>query len=489
MIALVNPHATNWRCRIPLSLLSIGASLEGRYSYHILDGNIDRDIATTLTKLIVERSIRYVGLTVMPGPQLHQSILLSRMIRERFPSVKIVWGGYFPTLHTNVVLRAPYVDFVIRDQGDLSFRRLIDSLEIGGDLSLIQGLSYKTGSIQHNQKQELIDPNDLPPLPYSKLNITPYIGKTYLGTRTINYHSSVGCPFLCGFCAVAAVYKARWIGLAPERIANDLAWFKKSFNANAVEFHDNNFFTSERRTFEFAERIVGQDFGWWGEARPDTMLQYEDATWKMLQRSGCKMIFFGAESSSQRVLNLMNKGGMQTPDTVLALVEKMKSSEIVPELSFVLGNPTDSVHEDLEQDIRYIRKIKEINPESEIVIYTYSPVHFQESDLFHASKSHGFQFPEQLDDWLLPQWQLHDLRKNPVTPWLKRKDVALIKNFERVLNAYSPTNSDLKLTRFRRQLLHLLGSWRYTMKIYTAPYELAVMQRLFRYRQPEIEGF
>jgi hypothetical protein len=167
----------------------------------------------------------------------------------------------------------------------------------------------------------------------------------------------------------------------------------------------------------------------------------------------------------------------------------MKSYKIVPELSFVLGNPTNSVHEDLEQDIRYIRKIKEINPESEIVIYTYSPVHFQESDLFHASKSHGFRFPEQLDDWLLPQWQLHDLRKNPVTPWLKRNDVALIKNFERVLNAFSPTNSDLKLTRFRRLLLHLLGFWRYRLKIYAAPYELAVMQRLFRYRQPEIEGF
>jgi hypothetical protein len=279
------------------------------------------------------------------------------------------------------------------------------------------------------------------------------------------------------------------MGLTADRIATDLLWFKKNFNVNAVEFHDNNFFTSERRTFEFAERMVGKEFGWWGEARPDTVMQYDDATWKMMKQSGCKMIFFGAESSSQQVLELMNKGGTQTPDTVLALAERMKAYDIVPEFSFVLGSPTSTINEDLERDFRYIRRIKEINKHSEIVLYTYSPVHFKEAELFDASKNLGFQFPQNLDDWLLPQWQLHDLRKNPATPWLTPANLRRIKNFERVLNAYSPTNSDLKLTRFRRRLLQLLGSWRYNLKIYFAPYELAFVQRLFRYRQPEIEGF
>ena len=141
----------------------------------------------------------------------------------------------------------------------------------------------------------MIDPNELLPRPYDKIDLLPYIGKTYVGSRTINYHSSVGCPFLCGFCAVAAVYKARWIGLSADRIAGDLLWFKKQYEVNAVEFHDNNFFTSERRTAEFAERIQGHGFGWWGEARPDTLMQYDESTWKLMKRSGCKMIFFGAE--------------------------------------------------------------------------------------------------------------------------------------------------------------------------------------------------
>ncbi len=489
MIALVNPKSTRWRYRIPLSVLAIGASLEGEYDYTVLDGNLDPAIFTTLPRLIRERGIRYAGFTVMPGPQLEQAILLSKAIREQDPSVVIIWGGYFPTLHTQVVLGAPYVDFVIRDQGDYAFKRLIDTLERGGDLGAIPGLSYKNGGIHNNEKQKLIDPNGLPPLPYHKVDVGRYIGRTYVGTRTVNYHSSVGCPFLCGFCAVAASYKARWIGLEPERIARDLRWFKKEHGVNAVEFHDNNFFTSERRTAEFAGRIKGEGITWWGEARPDTLLHYDDATWRLMREAGCTMIFMGAESSSQQVLTLMDKGGTQTPDTVLELAGRMKGYGIVPEFSFVLGSPTPTVEEDIAADIRFIKKVKTINPASEIVMYVYSPVHFEDAELYSAARTHQFHYPETLDAWLRPEWKMHDLRKNPVTPWLRKKDLDRIRDFERVLNAVYPTVSDLKLKGFDRLVLRLLGAWRYRLSMYAMPYEVAAAQRMFRYRQPEIEGF
>jgi anaerobic magnesium-protoporphyrin IX monomethyl ester cyclase len=489
LVCLVNPQATDWKCRIPLSVLSIGASLEGQYTYEILDGNIDRTLHVTLLSRIRERGVKYVGFTVMPGPQLTQAIQLSRLIRDKSPGVTIIWGGYFPSLHAAVVLGAPYVDFVIRDQGDFSFRMLIDCLEKGGSLSSIPGLSYKDGCLRHNEKQPMIDPCVLPPLPYHRVDIGRYVGQTYIGTRTVNYHSSVGCPFLCGFCAVASSYRARWAGLSAERIADDLEWFNREFGVNAVEFHDNNFFTSEKRTLEFAQRMRGKGFTWWGEARPDTLLAYDDLTWRAMRESGCKMIFMGAESSSQQVLALMAKGGTQTPETILRLAERMRKFRVVPEFSFVLGSPTPTVEQDIENDIRFIRKIKKINPETEIIIYIYSPVQFEDADLFTAARAHKFSYPEKLDDWLLPEWQAHDLKKNPVTPWLNAGNIRRIRDFERVLNARFPTFSDLKLTSAHRFVLRLAGSWRYAFSLYQFPYELAILQRLFRYRQPEKEGF
>lgn len=489
MILLINPRATSWKPRIPLSVLSIGASLEGMYPYHILDGNLDPHLIDSVLGALRQQSIKYVGITVMPGPQLVQAIHLSKAIKRASPRTVVIWGGYFATLHPEVVITSNYVDYVIRDQGDYAFRALIEALETNSSLDNIKGLSYNDGGPKHNEAQGIIDPNTLPLLPYHQVDVRRYIGRTYLGTRTVNYHSSVGCPFLCGFCAVAASYKARWLGLDACRIANDLLWFKRQFGVNAVEFHDNNFFTSEKRTYEFADRIRGLHLAWWGEARPDTMLQYDDATWRLMQQAGCKMIFFGAESSSQLVLDLMRKGGTQTPDTTLQLVTKMRQFGIIPELSFVLGNPSDNPEKDIENDIAYILKIKELNQDAEIIIYIYSPVFFEEAELFQSARSYGFAYPHRLDDWLLPEWQAHDLRKRPVTPWLSDRALRRVKNFERVLNAAFPTLSDLHLTRLQRIALRIVGRWRYKLFFYHAPYEVVAAQRLFRYRQPEIEGF
>ncbi len=197
----------------------------------------------------------------------------------------------------------------------------------------------------------------------------------------------------------------------------------------------------------------------------------------------------GAESSSRNVLTLMDKGGTQTPETILDLAVRMRMFGVVPEFSFVLGSPTPTVGEDIEDDIRFIMRVKEANPATEIIIYIYSPVHFEEADLFRAAQDHQFRFPEALDDWLRPEWKLHDLKKSPVTPWLRPRDVNRIRNFEHVLNAMYPTLSDLKLRPFQRNVLKLLGGWRYRLSVFAVPYEVMIAQRFFRYRQPEIEGF
>jgi hypothetical protein len=93
MICLVNPRSTRWRYRIPLSILSIGASIEGLYDYEIVDGNLDPDIFTSLPGLVRGKGIRYVGFTVMPGPQLEQAIPLAGHHLGRVFSLSSHRGG------------------------------------------------------------------------------------------------------------------------------------------------------------------------------------------------------------------------------------------------------------------------------------------------------------------------------------------------------------------------------------------------------------
>ncbi len=491
MIALLNPTSAKWKHRFPLSLMYVGAFLESKYPYEIVDQNLDHNAPARLEIMAQHGGLKYLGITVMPGPQLFQAIPISKHLKAKFPALKIIWGGYFSSLHATTVLGSGYVDFVVRGQGHETFLELVDLLEGNSKAHMndIYGLSFRSnGDVIHNPLRAPGDPNLIPPLPYHKVQGHRYVGKTCLGTRTAASYTSFGCPFLCGFCAIASVYRARWLAKTPELMISEIQELKRRYQINAVEFFDENFFTSEKRTLAFAEKMIGRDIAWWGEGRPDTVLDYSDETLKAMNRAGCKMIFFGAESASEDVLQRMNKGGTQTPDTVLRLTGRLKQFDIIPEFSFVFGNPSETVDRDFDRNMRFIRRIKDINPRAEIVLYMYAPVVFEESELFQVAKNYGFAFPTSLDEWLDPRWHDFDLRKTPVIPWLKARHYTHFKNFERVLNGYFPTITDTKLSNMKRKILRWISSWRYKTHTLLFPLELRVLFRLFRYRQPEIEG-
>jgi anaerobic magnesium-protoporphyrin IX monomethyl ester cyclase len=167
----------------------------------------------------------------------------------------------------------------------------------------------------------------------------------------------------------------------------------------------------------------------------------------------------------------------------------MRDFGIVPEFSFVLGNPTDNVRGNIKSEIKYIRKVKQINPDSEIIIYTYSPVNFEDSEMSLASKMKGFGYPQTLEEWVSPRWQNFDLRKNPLTPWMKPSYFRLIRYFEKTLNGMYPTQTDLKIRGWKKTMLRVLSLIRYKSGFYFFPIEIMIAQKLMRYRQPEIEGF
>jgi radical SAM superfamily enzyme YgiQ (UPF0313 family) len=342
-----------------------------------------------------------------------------------------------------------------------------------------------------------MDQDSLPQLPYDKLNefypLERYLGKTFLGSRTAAYHSSMGCPFTCSFCAVVPLYNARWKGKSAPLIHQDIKYLIDRFGANAIEFHDNNFFVSEKRTVEFARLILPEQIIWWGEGRIDTVDKYKDESLELMRTSGCRMIFFGAETSNDELLKQMDKGGTQTIEQMRRFAARMRKFDIIPEYSFVLGFPAatpELVMQQIDRDIAFIREIKEINPETEIIIYVYSPVPTEGSALYEETIRSGFAFPQHLQEWLDPAWQNFDLRKNPLTPWLTSEMIDKIRGFETVLNAQYPTVSDFKITPFQKKTMRVLSSLRYRTGMYRYPYELKALQKYWlRYRQPEIEGF
>ena len=497
-VILFNPRSARAKHRIPNSILQVAASIRDRYEFVLVDGNLEHDPWKTIQHYLREEGFNVFGCTVMPGPQLRQAIPYTQRIRKEFPQVEIVWGGYFAANQYSSVLNSGCVDYIVNGPGDETFPRLLDALENKKSVDLIQNLIYKSYErIIKTPQAALPDQDLLPLLPYDRLNqfypIERYLGKTFLGTKTAAYHSSMGCPFTCSFCAVVPIYNARWKGKSAPLIYKDIKYLVDNYRANAVEFHDNNFFVSEKRVAEFSALIKPENIAWWGEGRIDTVDKFKDETLALMRESGCRMIFFGAETSSDELLKKMDKGGMQSTAQMKRFAARLKKFDIIPEYSFVLGFPAPTpgkVMNQIDQDIAFIKEIKAINPATEIIIYVYSPVPTEGSEMYEVVKKTGFKFPERLEEWLDPAWQNFDLRKNPLTPWLTGEMVDKILWFETVLNAQYPTVSDFKLTSFQKKVMKGLSNFRYKANFFHFPYELKALQKFWlRYRQPEIEGF
>ena len=489
MIVLYNPQScVEGRRRLPLPLLALGSQLKGD-DYVIVDGNVLGAEAPgrAVAHLRPGGGRPVLAVTAMPGNQLANAILDTAWIRDRVPGLSVVWGGYFPTLHTATVLGSPIVDAVVRGQGEQTFVEWLAAEGRPADLARVRGLSWKDGVVaRHNDERPLAGLGEFPRFPYRKLgDMEEYVVRTYLGERTLCHITSRGCPFPCNFCAITEVYQRRWLAEDPERVGAVADQFVRDYDIDSLEFFDGNFMAAQARALAIADRLRPLRLRWWCQARIDTMNAYSDATWARLRESGLHMMFFGAESGSDWVLRRMSK--QLTTAEILECARRCREHGIVPEFSFVLGNPLDP-ERDVEETTRFLYRLKRASPECEILIFIYTPVP-QPGALFEDATEAGFRFPSTLEQWAEPRWVRFMSMKDPQTPWLSARLRRRIADLELVVKSRFPTATDIRFRRPVRWLLQGLASWRWASGVFGHSHELAAVHRLVKLRSPELQGF
>jgi radical SAM superfamily enzyme YgiQ (UPF0313 family) len=279
----------------------------------------------------------------------------------------------------------------------------------------------------------------------------------------------------------------RWLAQSAERTARVVRGLVERFGVDAIELQDNNFFVHEGRVRDFAERIRDLTIGWWGEGRIDTMLKFDHRTWSAMKKGGLRMVYMGAESGSDEALLAMNKGGTQTAEKAIEIARIMRAHGIIPEMSFMLGNPPEP-ERDMEQTLDLIRRLKTVNPDAEIILNLYTPVPLP-GELYDRAVENGFAFPETLDGWVSKDWLDLSQRRSAKLPWLSDGLRGQLRNFQMVLNAYYPTRTDRRLGPVKRAMFKTVAAWRYHLKVYAHPLELRALRKVIPYQRPETSGF
>src|SRR5512138_471441 len=127
------------------ALSSLAGNVDAHHRVAVADlVLVQRDVRSTLERLVRDRQPDLVGLSIMTF-QRKTALRIIELVRALRPGVRIAVGGYNPTPAPEIYTGGPApVDFIVRGEGEVTFRELVRALERGSGLEEVAGLSYRT---------------------------------------------------------------------------------------------------------------------------------------------------------------------------------------------------------------------------------------------------------------------------------------------------------------------------------------------------------
>ncbi|MHB0914826.1 MAG: B12-binding domain-containing radical SAM protein [Thermoleophilia bacterium] len=466
----------------PLPLQAIaGPLIEAGFDVELIDA---RTIHPHLPDILeAVRGCLYVGLSVMTGLQIHDAVLISREIKRAYPDIPVVWGGYHASMLPEQTLVEDYIDIVIRGQGQVAAVELARRLEQGAPLSDIAGLCYKDdGKRVISDYPKLVDIDQFPPTPYDVIDIEQYMVND-LGTRTMKFFSSQGCPFGCGFCAETSMYGRGWVGFPAERVVDEIAALVEDYGVNALDFADTNFFVSKKRVRAICEGIIerGLDVKWAADVRTKQFIDFPEDLLKLIYKAGCRRLLLGAESGSQQALQQIGK--QTTVHDTLHVARLCDQLGIIARFTTMFGFPGEP-EKDIELTLRMIEGIKAVNEDFEVHGFFFAP--YPGAPMYDEAVRLGFVPPDHLEGWA--DFDLTELHTPWVNPGYKEK-VDMIIDFYMPFASPGPELREKMAAGGTRSIaykaIHRLAAWRIGHRNFELPLEWYVKkQRARRRRQP-----
>ena len=365
---------------MPLALMAIASALDrDNIDVVIVDGRLENDPVAAV--IAAARSALCVGVTVLTGAPIHDALAVSRAIKSTYPTMPIVWGGWHPSLFASECLDEPAVDIVVSGQGEDTFRNIVDRLIAGEPVAGTQSAPLK-------------DLNAFPAHDYSLIPVERFFALK--GSRQIDYISSQGCRFRCAFCADPAVFNRGWTGLAPERIADEIAFLDQRYSVDDVAFQDETFFTHAQRVNALADEFLKRNLSitWTATLRADQACRLGDELFAKVVRSGLRRVMVGVESGSQEMLDRLQKD--MKLEQVRATADMCTRHGVGAIFNFIVGFPGES-EPSMQATLALAKELRRSNPDFETPIFYYRP--YPGNPMAELSAERGYVFPRGLEQW------------------------------------------------------------------------------------------
>ncbi len=314
-----------------------------------------------------------------------KAALIAEKVKSENPNTVTVFGNFYATFNAERILKKyPFVDAIIRGEGEHTSLELAKCLEKNGDLKKVLGINFRdNGKIISTPDRPLIKDVDSLPFPDRELLDVEYhnttAGIVVAPKKFSSFVSSRGCVFRCRFCGCRRLARSLWRSRSVDNIMEELHLLS-SQGYKQFLFVDDNFTLNTKRVIKLCRRLKKEkvDIEFFAEGRVDNcprdMLQE-------MSRANCKMMYFGIENGTQKVLDYYDKQ-TTTQQAIDALKAAKKAGIDVTVASFILGAPHETRQEILNT-LKYAQKIEADIPQFNILAT------FPGTDIWEELKMHG----------------------------------------------------------------------------------------------------
>ena len=312
----------------PYGLALLGAILQ-RARQEVAAYDYDRRgveaMLDDVPRMLAEDKPDLVGISVLSvnrGPAL----LLCRRLKELAPELPIVFGGPFPSLEPELMLRQSDADYVCIGDGDETLLELVQALEAGRPVGEVAGLALRVdGAIGRTATRPRFE--DIDSLPFPDFELFPMremlashrlddqrsqLGRLAVDGRApfvtdalLMVMNSRGCPWQCSFCPLSK-WEGRTLFHSAEYVVSMIEHYRDLYDYRTFVFGDNTLTFPKKHARRLFELMIERDVGveWICMTRSDMV---DQDILDLMAASGCKEISYGIESLSQTVQRAMKK--------------------------------------------------------------------------------------------------------------------------------------------------------------------------------------
>ncbi len=343
----------------PLGIAYVAGALEKEnFQVKLLDNYLLEKPIDDIKLEIKKNQPEIVGIACSSA-MYSRCIETAKAVKETLPSCRVIVGGPHPSFMPDSMLQHPEIDYVVMGEGERAMTELATLITKGKSDPAsvnIPGVAYRhEGKFVKNPPQFI---SDLDQVPFPARHLLPmqlYDRKIeFLEAQPVDTVNVIrGCPYNCTFCETIKLWGQKCRAFSPKRVVEEIDHLVTNYGTKGIYFVGDNFTIQKNKTMEICDLIIKNklDIEWVCDTRVDLISR---ELLRKMKEAGCKTIWFGVESGSQRVLSKINKG--VTLEQTMNTFKLCREEGIQTACSFMLGIPGETT-EDMKASFKFARKL------------------------------------------------------------------------------------------------------------------------------------